>query len=466
MAKHYTKKESRFQVEFRPSEQATAHGGQLAVNALFEQFGLWRRVQQAPALEVRQHKGKGYDPVVYVAQTLFCLTSGGVSLADAERLDEDDSVKALLGLKKCPDQSALGQWLRQAGAAGGVEALRQINRELVAWTLARAPKERYLHGGRLECFFDDTQIEVSGTSFQGAKLNYEGNLALSWQTLWAGPLLADSILGPTSQTKESPASQAAGNDVSGCLPQLLSENQRLWDKPASYLYTDSASSAGKYLDAIAQYFGAWSVSYNKWVEPLEKKAQELPEREWSEVENTQWRDGTQHQAQDAWFRYQPGGCASPKLFAVVRHKSVTGDLFWRYAFLTCQEQIGLARLAFEHHRLKGDKERAFSELLSDLDLHHPPCQDLQANRMFYALATLAYNALMALKLIHLPESEQPKRVRTLIRHLLLVPVELTRHARQIKAALYLPAGWIAWWRGYLEQWLPRCRQLGTIALGG
>ena len=59
MAKHYTKKEVRFQVEFRPSEQATAHGGQLAVNAFFDQFGLWRRVQQALALEVRQHKGKG-----------------------------------------------------------------------------------------------------------------------------------------------------------------------------------------------------------------------------------------------------------------------------------------------------------------------------------------------------------------------------------------------------------------------
>jgi Cdc6-like AAA superfamily ATPase len=44
--------------------------------------------------------------------------------------------------------------------------------------------------------------------------------------------------------------------------------------------------------------------------------------------------------------------------------------------------------------------------------------------------------------------------------------ELTRHARQIKACLYLPAGWIAWWRGYLAQRLPHCRQSGTIAVGG
>ena len=109
------------------------------------------------------------------------------------------------------------------------------------------------------------------------------------------------------------------------VPQLLSENRSLWDPASSYLYTDSASSAGKYLEAIAQYFGASSVSYNKWVEPLEKKAQELPETQWSAVEKTQWRDGAEHQAQYGWVRYQPGGCASPKLFAVVRHKSLAGD---------------------------------------------------------------------------------------------------------------------------------------------
>src|ERR1700691_3640079 len=100
MAKHYSKKPARFQIEFRPSEQATAHGGQLAVNALFEQFGLWPKLKAASGLDGRTHKGKGYDPEVYAAQVLFCLTSGGVSLADAERLDEDASVKELLGIGK------------------------------------------------------------------------------------------------------------------------------------------------------------------------------------------------------------------------------------------------------------------------------------------------------------------------------------------------------------------------------
>jgi hypothetical protein len=115
--------------------------------------------------------------------------------------------------------------------------------------------------------------------------------------------------------------------------------------------------------------------------------------------------------------------------------------------------------------LKGDKQRVLSELLTDLDLHHPPCSDLDANRLFYTLAALAYNTLQALKLIHLPASEAPRRVRTLIRHLLLVPVQLKRHARRLKACLFVPAGWVAWWRGFLGQLLPQCRQLSGVMAG-
>ena len=116
--------------------------------------------------------------------------------------------------------------------------------------------------------------------------------------------------------------------------------------------------------------------------------------------------------------------------------------------------------------MKGDKERVLSELLSDLDLHHPPCAKLNANRSFYTLAVLAWNLLQALKLLHLPQSEAPKRMRTLLRHLLLIPVELKRHARQLKACLYAPAGWVVWWRGLLADLLPRCRVLGGVSASG
>jgi hypothetical protein len=57
-------------------------------------------------------------------------------------------------------------------------------------------------------------------------------------------------------------------------------------------------------------------------------------------------------------------------------------MFRRYAFLTVNGEEGSAQLAFERHRLRGDKERVLSELLNDLDPHHPPCANLNANRSF------------------------------------------------------------------------------------
>lgn len=464
MSTHYSVCPQRFDIEFRPASKTSTHGGQLATIALLEQFGLCQKIQQRPALETRRDDCHGFDPEVYVLSFLVALTSGGISLADVERLNEDEPLKAFLGIKKFPDQSALGEWLRHLGHDGWL-ALRQIGREFVAWTLQQAQPNRYLQAGRLELFFDDTQIEVSGPWFQGAAINYEGHWALSWQTLWVGPLVVDHVLGATSPTKESASSDAPGRDVSNQLPGLLETNRAIWESFNSYLYADSASSAGAYLQSIAEHCRGWSVSYNKWTGPLEQKAQELPESQWSEVESVRWRDGSEHTAQYGWFRYQPGGCESPQVFAVVRHRAAD-ELLWRHAFVTCEDRTGTAQAVFERHRLKGDWERRLSELLSDLDLHHPPCQDLMANRCFYALATLGYNVLQALQMIHLPAEQAARRIRTLIRHLLLVPVEMVRHARRLKACLYVPAGWVAWWRGLLGELLPRWRQLGQVGPSG
>jgi hypothetical protein len=55
-------------------------------------------------------------------------------------------------------------------------------------------------------------------------------------------------------------------------------------------------------------------------------------------------------------------------------------------------------MVFERHGLKGAKEQGFSEVLSGLDFHHPPCKDLMANQAFYAIAMLACNVLLSLKM--------------------------------------------------------------------
>ena len=166
------------------------------------------------------------------------------------------------------DQSQAGEWLREQSGES-VAALRRLLHEFAAWVWRQAQPRRWLHGGQREVFFDDTQLEVCGKPFEGAAINYNGDLALSWQTLWVGPLLADSQVG-------SPA------DVSGQLLPMLGRNRSLWQGQAAHFYADSGSSAGHYLDAIAAEGWHYTVSYNKWTGPLERTAQALPSLAWKE----------------------------------------------------------------------------------------------------------------------------------------------------------------------------------------
>lgn len=73
VAKHIGRTEVRFEIDFLPSNKASAHAGQLAVLALLKEFGLWRRVREARALDWRLQKTKGFDPEVMVGQLVFCF---------------------------------------------------------------------------------------------------------------------------------------------------------------------------------------------------------------------------------------------------------------------------------------------------------------------------------------------------------------------------------------------------------
>jgi Transposase DDE domain group 1 len=433
----YTKRKSRLHVKLTNSDQATAHGGQVLVDALCRRFGLWPRIHDEPSLDPRKRTGAGFSPVAHVAQLLFTLTSGGVSLADAERLGRDVVLLKMLGLAKGADQTTLGEWLR-AQTPASVRALHRLNAELVTWASQQAAPGRWRHGGQAEVFFDDTEIEVDGHKFEGARLNYEGNRALSWQTLWYGPWLLDGIL------------DGAG-DVSEHLPVLLDEHQPRWQGQPGYFYADSASSAGKYINRIEQAgFSRWSISYNKWTDKLDRLAGELPENQWSALPSA-----SQPQEQYAWVKHQPGECQQSQKFATVRWK-LPGDLMWRYAYRVCQAgDQDTPQAVFERHRLKGAKEQAFSEVLNGLDLHHPPCQELVANQVFYAIAMLAYNVLTSLKLLDLPDDAQGWRIKTIIRYLLTVPVSVSTHARYEVAHICVPAGWLRWWRLFVDQWVPK-----------
>ncbi|NQU43745.1 hypothetical protein HQ520_10705 [bacterium] len=103
---------------------------------------------------------------------------------------------------------------------------------------------------------------------------------------------------------------------------------------------------------------------------------------------------------------------------------------------------------------KGRMELGYQELLSDLNLHHPPCQEHVRNAGFYALATLAHTLGVGVKLfgaraddharrerIKAKREDVPERIRVKprramrlwrVRRRLLTLPRIRRHARRLR----------------------------------
>ena len=422
------KKETRLKLEFVTNTDHSIHAGLVAVEAMARRFGLWEKVRALKCLDPRKDRKRGYSPEVILGQLIYALCSGGGCLSDSEALNDDPLARELFGVGKFADQSQVGEWLREQ-TEESVAALRQLLREFVQWVWRQAVPGRLLHAGQREVFFDDTQLEVNGKRFEGAAINYNGELALSWQTLWVGPLLSDSHLGRPGE-------------VSDQLLPMLERNRPLWQGKAAHFYADSGSSAGVFLDAIAAEGWHYTVSYNKWTGPLERKAGELPASAWVQ----------KGEEQHALFRHQPEGRSAPQLYAVARRRD---GLFDRLGFIACDESQAKAGLVFERHHLKGEKEQLFHEVLSGLDLHRPPCLALRANQVYYLIGALAYNLMVAIKLLDLKDDCQGWQLKTLMKKLVFMPGRLGKRSRQWVARVLVPGAWLSWWQRWAQRVWPQ-----------
>jgi hypothetical protein len=425
-----TKTDTRLKLQFVANTDRSIHAGLVAVEAMALRFDLWNKLRKLSCLDPRTDRKRGYGPEVIIGQLIYALCSGGGCLSDSEALNDDPLARELFGVGKFADQTQVGEWLREQSEES-VTALRRLLHEFVTWVWQQADRRRLLHGGQREVFFDDTQLEVSGQHFEGAAINFNGDLALSWETLWVGPLLTDSHLGRPG-------------DVSDQLRPMLERNRSLWKDLKAHFYADSGSSTGMYLNAIAAEGWHYTVSYNKWTGPLERTAQALPAVAWE----------PSGEAHHALLRHQPAGRNAPQLFAVSRRRD---GLFDTYGFIACDDGQTNAALVGERHHLKGEKEQLFSEVLSGLDLHRPPCSALMANQIYYLIAALAYDLMVAIKLLDLRDDCQGWRVKTLIKKLVMLPGRVSRRSRQWVAKVLVPGAWLCWWQRWAQRVWPTPR---------
>mgnify|MGYP000259447477 CR=1 FL=1 len=68
MARVFQKKSRHLDKVIEEAHDSTAHGGQLVVDAVAKEFGLWEKLRRSSVLDHRKDKSRGFSPDAIVAQ--------------------------------------------------------------------------------------------------------------------------------------------------------------------------------------------------------------------------------------------------------------------------------------------------------------------------------------------------------------------------------------------------------------
>jgi hypothetical protein len=140
-----------------------------------------------------------------------------------------------------------------------------------------------------------------------------------------------------------------------------------------------------------------------------------------------------------------------------------GEMIWNYAGVLTdlrekdvrpllERGLSFARAIWRLYDAKAGMETQFKDGLSDLSLHHPPCQGHVRNKGFYAVGALAWLLGVAVDVLGGASPERgstkrraggerarrtPRRMRLwrLRRELFTLPGRVARHARELKVTL-------------------------------
>jgi hypothetical protein len=300
-------------------------------------------------------------------------------------------------------------------------------------------------------FADGSLLEGSARR-EASKTLREKGTGLLWSTVFVGPVLAAQRLA------------GAGEGEQSCVRAMVEAVDREVLRPlklhkAALVLVDSLHGDDPTLSAWEKRGLHYIAGANK----LKKTAATL-----SDLPELMWEDGGPCKK----FGWSASGvcvcwlqCADwpRKRVLVGRRWMREGEMIWNYSGVmtnleshdvTAMRARGLsfARAIWRLYDAKAGMETLFQDALSDLGLHHPPCQQQRRNSGFYAAAALALTLATAVDRIGGQSAQRgatvrrdgaprarptPRRMRLwrLRRELFALPARIVRHAHELKVQL-------------------------------
>jgi hypothetical protein len=428
-------------------EAATSWGGASLAERLSLRLGLWDRLERS----LPERSGQ-YDWLTVIKSGVYGLLTGARGTYASEAVRGDDSLQRFLSLPGAPEEATFWRCLDGLGGASVGEALAQGQLDWTRRILGGAKRPDLLHEGFFPLFGDGTILEGS-LRREGTKFPKDKKPGLLWTTLFAGPLLACQELAPVGRGE-----QAALRSMFAETMEKVVEPLGLADQALAIL--DSLHGDGPTLDELERLELRYVVGANKLAQTAAVLSAQ-PEALWQST-GARTRLGWSASAVCmAWIQ-----CADwPRKRLLVGRRWVrAGEFVPNYsgvltnlgeadvAGMMKKRPMSFAEAVWRLYDHKAGCENYFKDLLDDLGLHNPPCQQRRRNAGFYALGALAHTLGRGVDLIggRCPErgkptrqdgakrkQPKPKRMRLwrLRRTLFAIPARIERRARTATAIL-------------------------------
>jgi hypothetical protein len=402
----------------RSSQQITSQAGLVLVRELADALGLPELLEQ---ITVKKRR-RGYSPAQAILALCETLVAGGECLDDVAILRADSAQERLRG-HGLPDPTTLGRFL----ARFTLGHIGQLNRALDRLFARVHP---LLERERVTLELDSTLVEHHGPagSREGTRGTYAGKIA--WHPLLCFVAESGEWLHGKLRNGHAAPSTGARRFFAECLRRV----------PASaslFLRADEGFFGQDFLADLEAEDVTYSVGAPLIPSVLARIA-EIPEGEWLPAS---YREGSEV----ASFEWQPKTWRRARRFVVRRDPLAQGEQLtlegaeWHYwALVTSNHERSGDELEC-WHRAKANVENRIREAKLGLGLDNLPCQGFHANWAYLLCTLLAYDLLVWLKLLALPEGEWGSYAKRLRFRFIAVAGTVGRSGRRL--VLRLQAGY-------------------------
>ncbi len=330
-------------------------------------------------------------------------------------------------------------------------ALEAVTLKAAARMIAASPKMALFDRGFVPVFIDGSLLEGSQRR-EGSKAIPKKGEGLLYTAAFVGPYpvlgeLASEGTGETSALRR-------------LLPRVMSEvvgKTGLRDK--ALVLADSLHGNGPTLDVVEKQRVAYIIGANA-LEASKSVLKKQPESQWRETPDYDKARGVDDSAV-CTASIQCEGWEKPRTLVGRRWKR-KGEIFWNFAAvmtnLTSEDPrvqaimkekgVNFAEAIWLLYNRKGACENHFKNLLTDLGMHHPPCQAWGRNAAYFAIGLLSGLLAVGVDVLGNPPGKNRQRLSTLRRWLFAAPARITRSGRTITATIL---GLSEKWRSDIEE---------------